>query len=267
MSNLIFAPGETNISEAQFTQSLLLFWLKTDMAVTSRRFVARQPNTLVGLIPLGYQDVAFPLPNVASAGVSVKFSLARSILGALFVIGGLSALNQNAAAGLVIFFIGLSLLANAASATLILTNSGGGVSALRVSLLEKAKLESFRNEVNSRLFIDAESLRHNEVMSAHQISVLLQQQQLQALQNQSPGQPSSPPGRRPLQQGQPWQSLEGQPSQPWPPQPGQPWQAAPGQPWQPGQPGQAPQGQAWPSGQPWQAPQDQPGQRWQSPNE
>lgn len=227
MSNLTFAPGETNICEAQFSPSLLLFWLKADMAVTNRRFVARRPNTLLGVIPLGYQDVAFPLHNVASAGAAVRFSLWRAIIGALLAIGGLGSLSSNGAVAIIILLIGLSLLANAASASLVLTNNGGGVSELHVSVLQKSKLEQFRDQVNSRLFTDYEGLRHNEVMGAHQLSVLLQQQQLQAMQNQSHGQPMSPPSPPRPVQGQPWQQAPLQPPQ------GQPWQQ--GQGWQPPQ--------------------------------
>lgn len=235
MSNLTFAPGETNISQARFTPSLLLFWLKTDMAVTNRRFVAKEPNTILGLIPLGYRDLAYPLHNVASAGVSVKFSLWRVVLGALILIGGLGGFKQSAVLGIVFVLIGLSLLANAATATIILTNNGGGKIDLRVSVLEKDKLEQFRNEVNSRLFTDYEGLRHNEAMGAAQLSVLLQQQQLQAMQNLSQGQSvPPPPGPRPVQ-GQSWP--QGHPSQPPLGQPAPPLQ---GQPWQQGQTWQAP---------------------------
>ena len=46
----------------------------------------RRPNTILGLIPLGYADNAYPLTNTASVGVSAKFSVGRLVFGLLFVV-------------------------------------------------------------------------------------------------------------------------------------------------------------------------------------
>jgi hypothetical protein len=235
MGNLVFAPGETNISEEHFSSSLLFFWLKTEMAVTSQRFVSKRPNRLLGVIPLGYQDVAFPLHNVASAGVGVKFSLLRALFGALFFIGGLGGLSQNVAVGVLFIIWGLVLLSSMWTATLVLVNNGGGASAIRVSILSKAKLEHFRDEVNQRLFSDHAGLRHNDVMGAQALSVMLQQQQLLALQAMQQNQYGVPPGGQPSYPGIPaqqWGPPAPQPASP-PALPAQPWSAPPAapQPW------------------------------------
>jgi hypothetical protein len=191
--NLNFAPGETNISEAKFSPSVLLFWLRTEIAVTNRRIVLKEPNTLLGVIPLGYKDSAFPLNNVASVGVQVKFSLARAILGLILFIVGIASLKSAAALGIILLLLGISLMANALSAALDVLNNGGGHNFFRVSVLQKSKLEHFRDEINQRLFADQEGLRHNEVMGAHNLNMIVQNQQLQALQMQQQHQPQPQP--------------------------------------------------------------------------
>lgn len=203
MSNLNFAPGESNISATVVRPSLVLFWLKTEMAVTSRRVVTREPNTILGLVPLGYDDAAYPLNNVASAGVSIKFSLFRAVFGAIFFLLGLSLLGSSAFLGFVVTLFGVSMLANALSSVLTLVNNGGGVSAVKVNVLDKRKLELFRDEVNHRLFADHDRMRHEEAMRAQAtgqaMNYTMQEQQLRAMQQgfsgmqqQQPQMPQAP---------------------------------------------------------------------------
>ena len=108
-TNLTYAPGEGNISEATFSPSPIIFWLKVNMGVSSTRIVVRRPNTILGLIPLGYADNAYPLTNTASVGVSAKFSLGRLIFGLIFVIVGISLIVKNVA-GIIFLLLGAAML-------------------------------------------------------------------------------------------------------------------------------------------------------------
>ena len=185
MSNLSFAPGEKSLSSASFSPSLTLFWLKTEVAATNMRVISRSPNSLLGVIPLGYRDAGMPLANVASVGVEVKFSLARAFFGVIFLISGLSFFTDG---GWILFFCGVVLALNALSSTLLVRNNAGGVLALRVSILEKAKLEQLRDEINNRLFADVQGIRHEETLDMHRASLANQQAQLHLQQEQTQGQ-------------------------------------------------------------------------------
>jgi hypothetical protein len=192
------------------------------MGVSSTRVATSFPNTLLGVIPLGYRDSTFPLRNVASVGVNARFSLGRAIIGLIFFIAAFPTLGKNALVGIILLLIGVSLLANAMSAELDIVNNAGGHQRFRVSVFQKSKLEQFREEVNQRLFADQELLRHGESMQVQNQQLYVQQQQLNAqiMQQQAAmqqqlnaqnaqGQPF------PQQQGQPF----AQPAQPFPPQP------------------------------------------------
>lgn len=178
MSNLTFAPGETNITSSKFSPSVVLFWLKTEIAATNMRVVTKAPNTLFGLIPLGYKDSTYPLKNIAGVGVEVKFSVARAIFGLIFFIIGCNILDNFF--GWVLFVLGLSMLLNSMSAVLKMQNNGGSVSEVRVSILEKSKLEQLRGSINDRLFADHDGMRHQESMNVGNASLATQQAQLQA---------------------------------------------------------------------------------------
>jgi hypothetical protein len=204
---LNFAPGETNVVADKFSPSVVLFWLRSEIGASSTRIVIREPNTVLGVIPLGSQDRAFPLSNVASVGVNSRFSIARLVFGLLSLLVGF---NLSGVLMLVLILWGLSLLANTMSATLAIQNNGGGIATVEVSILEKGKLAAIGEAVNERLFADHGLLRHNETMQVQNAQLYTQQQQLNAqimgqqaamLQNQQSdphlngqrhGQPASP---------------------------------------------------------------------------
>ncbi|WP_086824256.1 hypothetical protein [Allokutzneria sp. NRRL B-24872] len=185
MPNLQFAPGEENITEQSFSPSIVLFWLKTRMGVSNTRIATTSSNTLLGVIPLGYGDSMYPLANVAGVSVDTKLSVSRLVFG-LVLLAMASAASSAAAVGFVLLVFAVSMLANAMSATLKITNNAGVVSTVAVSILEKAKLERFREQINQRLFADRAALRHDEHMQVQKQQLLAQQQRLESEADQQP---------------------------------------------------------------------------------
>jgi hypothetical protein len=178
MSSLNFAPGETNVEVERFSPSVVLFWLKSEIGVSSTRVESKAPNTLLGLIPLGANLQTFPIPNIASVNVNTRFSIWRAIWGVVWLVVGAATVKNGI--GVVFILLGISMLANAMSATLNLVNNGGGVNSLQVSILEKAKLQQFAQEINQRVLADHAALRHNEHMNVQAQQLMVQQQQLNA---------------------------------------------------------------------------------------
>lgn len=178
MSSLNFAAGETNVTVERFSPSVVLFWLKSELGVSSTRLESTAPNTLLGLIPLGANRQTFPIPNIASVNVNTQFSIWRFIWGLVWFFVGIATLKNGI--GVVLLLLGLSMLANAMSASLNIVNNGGGVTEVTVSILEKGKLEQFSQEINQRVLADHAALRHNESMSVQNQQLVVQQQQLAA---------------------------------------------------------------------------------------
>ena len=205
---LKFAPGEHDVTDAEFSTSVVLFWLRTMIGASSTRVVTRAPNTIFGIIPLGYRDAAYPLSNVASVGVNARFSVGKLVVGlfALFVALGAFG-DKSPIAGVVLLIVAVCLLANVMKAALVIQNNGGGITYVDVSIFQKAKLEQFRDGVSERLFADHAHLRHGEQMSVQNAQLYTQQQQLNAqimaqqaaLQQQQPG--ASPQLDEPTAQG------------------------------------------------------------------
>lgn len=199
------------MNSVKVSPSVILFWLKTDLAVTNTRIAWRAPNTLLGMIPLGYQEDTIPLANTASVGVNVRFKLGRLIWGLLMLVAAFLVFPTSAWLLGVLFLIwAIASIANSFGASLDIRNNGGALQSVSVSVFEKSKLESFKNQVQQQLYTDHGHLRHQETMNVQQAQLYVQQSQLNAhlaANQQQPHQvpqqqvqPQTPPPLPPAQQ-------------------------------------------------------------------
>lgn len=197
MTEFTYAPGEKNIVGDRFSPSVIIFWLKTSIAASSTRVQYKAPNTLFGLIPLGASTKTIPLRNIASVDTNTKFNLGSLVWGLIFLFVGFGMFNSNALVAIVCLLIAVANFANVMSATLTFHDPSGGANAITVSILEKDKLMSLAQEIQARVFTDADQLRHEGSMhmaekqyTAQTNSVLIQQQMLANQQAQA-AQPAS----------------------------------------------------------------------------
>lgn len=199
MTEFTYAPGEKNIVGDRFSPSVIIFWLKTSIAASSTRVQYRAPNTLFGLIPLGAFTKTIPLRNIASVDTNTKFNLGSLVWGVVFLLIGLGCLDSSVAVALVLILVAAANLANTMSASLVFHDPSGGANTITVSILEKDKLMSLAQEIQSRVFADADQLRHEESMrmaekqyTAQTTGVLIQQQMLANQQTQAAQQTQAP---------------------------------------------------------------------------
>lgn len=199
MTEFTYAPGEQDIVGDRFSPSVIIFWLKTSIAASSTCVQYRAPNTLFGLIPLGASTKTIPLRNIASVDTNTKFNLGSLVWGLFFLFVGFGMFDSNALAAIVCLLIAVANFANVMSATLTFRDPSGGANDITVSILEKDKLMSLAQEIQSRVFADADQLRHEESMrmaekqyTAQTNSVLIQQQMLANQQTQAAQQTQAP---------------------------------------------------------------------------
>lgn len=197
MTEFTYAPGEKNIVGDRFSPSVITFWLKTSIAASSTRVQYKAPNTLFGLIPLGAATKTIPLRNIASVDTNTRFNLGSLVWGLVFLFVGFGMFNSNALVAIVCLLVAVANFANVMSATLTFHDPSGGANAITVSILEKDKLMSLAQEIQARVFTDADQLHHEESMhmaekqyTAQTNSVLIQQQMLANQQAQA-AQPAS----------------------------------------------------------------------------
>lgn len=192
MTEFTYAPGEKNIVGDRFSPSVIIFWLKTSIAASSTRVQYKAPNTLFGLIPLGASTKTIPLRNIASVDTNTRFNLGSLVWGLIFLFVGFGMFDSNALVAIVCLLVAAANLANVMSARLVFHDPSGGANAITVSILEKDKLMKLAQEIQARVFTDADQLRHEESMhmaekqyTAQTNSVLIQQQMLANQQAQA----------------------------------------------------------------------------------
>lgn len=156
-TDIMLAPGEKGLYSRTMRPNFVLFWLKTHLVVTNKRIAVKAPNTLFGVIPLGFEERSMPIGSVAGVTASVKVFAGRlvffGIIALLALIGVAEADGGGAKFGCFLLFVIFGILAlNAIVASLNVTNNGGGVNPVSVSVLDKAALEDFKNKANEIIY-------------------------------------------------------------------------------------------------------------------
>lgn len=152
IEGVTLAPGEELLGSGRFRVSNILFFIWWNMSVTNRRVVGRVPNTILGVIPLGFNQVSYPLANVAGVGVRRAYSVGLLIIGLVLLLVGLSSFGSrsgSAGGGLVLLVLGVLGILGAFKNAIQLTNSGGDHIRHGVSFLDRAAAETFVQQVNT----------------------------------------------------------------------------------------------------------------------
>lgn len=147
--DLALGKEETVSDKKKFTTNLILAWMKTEMTITNKRLTGHSPNTLLGIIPIGRNDISYPLKNIASVSIRTKLHIFRMIFGFIFFVYGADWLNRDFVPALIIALIGIILFLNGfTSQVVVFNNSGQKDDSVQVSILEKGKAQQFVNKVN-----------------------------------------------------------------------------------------------------------------------
>ena len=162
-SDIMLAPGESGLYGRTFRPNLVLFWLRTTILVTNRRIVVKGANSMLGIIPLGYEERAMPIRSISGVNSSLAVApfrlLTFGMLSLLMVILMFRAVGDGSPQMILWLLLALlfgALAANAVTGKFTVTNSGGGTSDTTVSAFEMAALESFKNRANEIIYSTGE---------------------------------------------------------------------------------------------------------------
>lgn len=148
---LILGSEEQMVKKESFNASLLLVWLKTDFTLTTKRIGGTNPNTMLGIIPLGQKQFTYPLKNIASVSSSTQFHFWRLIIGIVLSYIGLKMFGESFLGGLVLALLGLSCLLNCYTVAFSIANNAGQAPAIELSILEKDKVAALVSDINHKI--------------------------------------------------------------------------------------------------------------------
>ncbi len=143
----VLAKDESIKDSGDFLISNIWIYLKLKLTVTNKRLVGQRPNTLLGFIPVGTENISYPLSNIAAVQTSTRVSMSYLILGLLFVLAGLGVGVDKG--GWFLIVVGALLLLGSYQAQLNVQNSGGGTIRHRISVFNKSSAQAFAQKINT----------------------------------------------------------------------------------------------------------------------
>ena len=152
IEGVTLATGEELLGSGRFRVSNILFFIWWNMVVTNRRVVGRVPNTILGVIPLGFNQVSYPLANVAGVGVRRAYSVVLLVIGVFLILAGLSSFGSpsgSGGGGVGLLILGVLGVLGAFKNAIQVTNSGGDHISHGVSYFDRAAAETFVQQVNT----------------------------------------------------------------------------------------------------------------------
>ncbi|MHC5937951.1 hypothetical protein [Nostoc sp.] len=141
---------EQVIAECLFPYSILLFFIKYKVCITNKRFIARIPNVVLFVIPLGTNLITFPLRNISTIITRTEYKLGGFFLAGILILFGFGNFTKSLF-GFIAFICGI-ILAISSFQTLIRVEASSATP-LRcpIAVWEKEKALKFTNEINQAI--------------------------------------------------------------------------------------------------------------------
>jgi hypothetical protein len=141
------ASGEAPVTSQTFIISWPLFFLRWELTLTSRRLTGRRPHTFLGVVPLGFTRIGYPLGTIAGIQADMRVALIPLLLAlVLFGLGILLFASYPNSASISLALGMLALVASIRTAIAV-TNTAGERLELPVTLLERGKAIAFADAV------------------------------------------------------------------------------------------------------------------------
>ena len=140
----------------RYITSLLTFYLKGEISSEQNFIVFKNPNTILGLIPLGSKTEKIPVNQIASTSTNFQLKLGKLVLGAIVAISALSMMtrpseNNPIVGALILLFIGVNWIIDAFEIDLVVTTTAGQQKPIDFLIFEKEKAELAEQQINAMI--------------------------------------------------------------------------------------------------------------------
>jgi hypothetical protein len=149
MTNSIVPLGknESVVSSYQLAYSLTLFFLKSEFSVTTKRFIAVVPNLFL-IIPIGQQDVSYPLNNIATVACSTDLRVKKLLGGTFLVLVGIS---MKSFLGVLLLFLGIITAISSFQTIILIRNNSGARIVYSIAPWESDRARKIVDELNQSI--------------------------------------------------------------------------------------------------------------------
>lgn len=144
--------GENVLHSQEFIQSLFFPWKKRKMELTNKRLRVIQKDTLLGIIPLGNQELTYPIVALSSVLVNKRVIILRPILAfLLFVFSVGDFMDISILFGLLGILFSVYLAVTTVMYNFTVVNEAGEETSTYVYMFESKKISDFSSAVNNTI--------------------------------------------------------------------------------------------------------------------
>lgn len=137
----------------KYVTSLLTFYLKGEISAEQNLIKFKNPNTILGLIPLGSKKENITINQIASTQSNFKLKLKKFILGIIFAIFSFSLLGvEGGFIGFsIMLIIAVNFVLDAFEIVLQINMTSGQTRTIEFFIFDKAKAQSAENQINAMI--------------------------------------------------------------------------------------------------------------------
>ena len=136
------------MTKIRYITSLFTFYLKGEISLEQHFVRFKEPNTILGLIPLGAKKDSVPINQIASTQTDFKLKLGKMLIGIVIAVLGFSLFKDSFAAGLILVLIGANSIIDAFEIDLKVSMTSGQVKLIDFFIFDKAKAEEAERMMN-----------------------------------------------------------------------------------------------------------------------
>ncbi|MBR5701983.1 MAG: hypothetical protein IKX47_05910 [Oscillospiraceae bacterium] len=134
-----------------YVQSLLTFYLKGEIGADQNFIKLKDPNTILGFIPLGSHQESIPINQITSVQSSFRMRLGKLVIGILVAILAIAALFNKGGFILFLIFglIAANLILGAFDVSLLINMTSGRTRLLSFFIFDREKSAKAEQMINA----------------------------------------------------------------------------------------------------------------------
>ena len=147
----LFFGGAMNI--VTYVVSLLTFYLKGEIRSEQNFVVFQEPNTVLGLIPLGKHTDRIPVHQIAAVSTTFRLKLGKLVCGILAFLFGFGLFGQPGTflPGLIILILAVNWILDAFEIDLTLITTSGAVKRIDFFIFDKEKAVLAEQQIHAMI--------------------------------------------------------------------------------------------------------------------
>lgn len=145
--------GGRAMNTVTYVVSLLTFYLKGEIRSEQNFVVFQEPNTILGLVPLGKHTDRIPVHQIASVSTNFRLKLGKLVCGILAFLFGFGLFGQPGGflPGLIILILAVNWILDAFEIDLTLITTSGAVKRIDFFIFDKEKAVLAEQQIHAMI--------------------------------------------------------------------------------------------------------------------